>query len=849
MKKDLTKIALIVLIGTIVAACNMTKRVPDSKRLLLRNEVREDGKETKEDGVFNQLYQKPNSSILGYRLRLNLYNLARKNPDSAYKAQYLRNPEKYRRRAKLLSKKQVDRLGHSFLYEGIHNFLKEVGEAPVILDTNSTKKSLKRLRAYYFNRGYFDVKTTSATDTSLAKKATVKYNVDRGKGYVIDTISTVILTPALDSLYNVRKSASLIKSGKQYYTEDLDNERTRITKDFRNNGVFFFQQNYIEYNLDTINTSKKVNVRIDINNQIVRTTDSTTTKPFRIYKVNQVNIFTDSNAKSNGKIRDSIQYKGFNLYSEHKLKYRPKSIVNAIFIAPGSIYSDERNVLTTRYLSNLRVFNYPSIQYRVDPKDENGLIASIYLLPRKKYTFGASMDLTRSNIQDFGISGNASLGIRNVFNGAETFEIGLRGSTGSSRYLANPDNTFFNIFEVGVDAKLNFPRLLFPVNLDRIIRKSMIPYTTFSVGFAQQTNIGLDKQNFTTAFTYNWTPRRNTSARFDLFNIQFVKNVNVSNYFNIYQSSHENLSIVASNPAYGVPAQYFNENGLTIEEGTNYFLNTYLGPSAPVQLSESDLKVVRSINERKDRLTENNLIFASSFSFSKTTKKELTDDNFYAFKTKLESAGNFLSLLARASKQLKNQDGANTFFEVEYSQYIKGEIEYIKHWDLNRKKVVAVRAFAGLAVPYGNSQSVPFSRSYFGGGTNDNRAWQPYSLGPGTSGGLNDFNEANMKLAFNAEFRFNISGSWNGVLFADVGNIWNVLDNTEDERYIFHGLKSLKDVALGTGFGIRYDFGIFVLRGELGLKTFNPAKPNGEKWFKEINFSESVINIGINYPF
>ncbi|MES2747990.1 MAG: BamA/TamA family outer membrane protein [Bacteroidota bacterium] len=850
MKKHLTKIALFVLIGTILASCNMTKRVPNHKRLLLKNEIHVDDKTTKEDDVFNQLYQKPNSSILGYRLRLNLYNLAKQNTDSLYKAKYINNPAKYKRRVKLLSKKQVNRLGHSFWYEGIHNFLKEVGEAPVLLDSNSTKKSLKRLKAYYFHKGYFDVKTSSTSDTSQTKKAMVNYKIERGAGYVIDTITTVILTPALDSLYTTKKAASLIVSGKQYAKEDLDNERTRITKDFRNNGVFFFQQNYIEYVLDTLRTNKKVNIRVKINDQIIRNTDTSSTQNFKIYKVNRVNIFTDSNAKGNGKINDSIQYKGFNLYSENKLKYRPKSIVNAIFITPGSIYSDERNVLTTKYLSNLKVFNYPSILYSIDAKDENGLIANIYLLPRKKYTFGASADFTRSNIQDFGISGNASLGIRNVFNGAETFEIGFRGSTGSSRYLANPDNTFFNIFEVGVDAKLNFPRILFPINVDRIIRKSMIPYTTFSVGFAKQTNIGLDKQNFTTAFTYNWTPRRNTSAKFDLFNIQFVRNVNISNYFNIYQSSYENLSFVASNPGYFVNPSYFNPDGnLIIESGTNGFLNDVLGPNPTVFPSETDLKTIRSINERKNRLTENNLIFASSFSFSKTTKKELTDDEFYAFKTKIESAGNFLSLLARASKQLENQEGSNTFFEVEYSQYIKGELEYIKHFDLNRKKVIAVRAFAGLAIPYGNSNSVPFSRSYFGGGTNDNRAWQPYSLGPGTSGGLNDFNEANMKLALNAEFRFNISGAWNGVLFADVGNIWNVLDNVEDEKYIFHGLKSLKDVAVGTGFGIRYDFGIFVLRGELGLKTFNPAKPENEKWFKEINFSQSVINIGINYPF
>ena len=828
----------------------MTKRVPDNKRLLLKNEIVVDDKVTTNDDVVNQLYQKPNSSILGYRLRLNIYNLAKQKTDSLYKLKYINNPEKYKRRAKLLSKKQVNRLGHSFWNEGIHNFLKETGEAPVILDSSSTKKSLKRLKAYYFINGYFDAKTSYTSDTTQTKKAILKYKIEKGAGFIIDTIKTVINTPALDSLYTLKKSTSFIKTGQQYTKENVDNERNRITKDFRNNGVFFFQQNYIEYNLDTINTKKKVNITLEIGNQITRVNDSATTKPFKIYKVNKVNVYTDSNTKGKIVIKDSAQYKGFNLYSENKLKYRPKSIVNAIFITPGSIYSDERTALTTKFLSNLKVFNYPSIQYSIDPNDENGLISNIYLLPRKKFTFNPSVDFTRSNIQDFGISGNAAVLIRNVFNGAETFEIGLRGNTGSSRYLANPDNTFFNIFEIGIDAKLNFPRILFPLNTDRIIPKSMIPYTSLSFGYAKQTNIGLDKNNFTCALTYNWIPKKNTSARFDLFNVQFVKNVNVSNYFNIYQSSYENLSVLASNPAYNVNPDYFNaEGGLIIESGTNGFLNDVLGSNPTIFPTETDLKSIRSIDERKNRLTENNLIFASSYSYSKTTKKDLKDEQFYAFKTKIESAGNFLSLLARASKQLKNQDGANTFFDVEFSQYLKGEIEYIKHWDLNKKKVLAIRWFGGIAIPYGNSKSVPFSRSYFGGGTNDNRAWQPYSLGPGSSGGLNDFNEANMKLALNVELRFNISGPWNGVLFADVGNIWNVLDNVEDEKYQFKGFKSLKNVAVGSGFGIRYDFGIFVLRGELGLKTYNPAKEQNQKWFKEINLSQSVINIGINYPF
>ena len=87
-------------------------------------------------------------------------------------------------------------------------------------------------------------------------------------------------------------------------------------------------------------------------------------------------------------------------------------------------------------------------------------------------------------------------------------------------------------------------------------------------------------------------------------------------------------------------------------------------------------------------------------------------------------------------------------FGVEYSQYIKGDFEYIKHWDLGRKMSFAMRSFVGLAVPYGNSNSIPFSKSYFSGGSNDNRGWQPYELGPGSSGGINDFNEANFKMLF-----------------------------------------------------------------------------------------------------
>ncbi|RAR74128.1 translocation and assembly module lipoprotein TamL [Flavobacterium aciduliphilum] len=849
MKKRVTKISLFILIGLIIISCTVTKRVPDTKRLLTRNEIAIDSKKTTDENLFFQLYQKPNSSILGYRLRLHLFYLTKKNPDSTYSHLLQKNPHTHATLTKLLSEKQVGRLGKSFLVSGWSNFLSKIGETPVIFDSVQADKSVKRLESYFYNKGYFNVKAGYKKNTTHSKKIAITYDVNLHKVFNIDSLKTNITSTKLDSLYQSKKSNSLIKSGTPYNTEIFNNERSRITNDFRNNGAYLFQQNNILYKLDTINTSKKVNVTLVIKDYEYRENDSSKTTPFKLYKINKVAIYTDqSNVKNEVKINDSLSYKNVVFYTEHKLKYRPKAITDAVFISKGSLFSDNNTLLTTRYLNNLRIFKYPTILYKIDPKDANGLIASIYLTPKKKYSFNPSVDFTHSTIQDFGISGYTSLAIRNVFNGAEIFEVGFRGNVGASRALSNPNNTFFNISEIGLDAKLNFPRILFPINTEKIIPKSMIPSTVLSVGYTKQRNIGLDKQNFTSTLSYNWSPRKNIMVKYDMFNIQFVKNVNVGNYFNIYQSSYNALNTLAHQ--YAAPSSYFDgANNLVIENGTNGFLNDVLGANPSIFPNDQDLKTIRSIEERKNRLTENNLIFASNFSFSKTSSKNLSDRNFYSFKSKIEAAGNFLSLLARMSKQLDNQGGANTFFEVQYSQYIKGEFEFIKHWNISGKKVFAIRSFAGLAVPYGNSNSIPFSRSYFSGGSNDNRAWQPYSLGPGRSGGLNDFNEANMKLSLSSEFRFNLFYKFNGALFADAGNIWNVFDNVVDENFTFNGLKSLKDIALGSGLGIRYDQGLFVVRFDFGFKTYNPAKPNAEKWFREVNFPQGVLNIGINYPF
>ena len=855
MKNISTKIAAFILIAILFCACNAVKRVPDGKLLLTKNEIAVNNKSIKDENIFDQLYQKPNSTFLGYRLRLNLYNLANLKPDSTYQAKFTNNPGKFERKSKWLSAKQVNRLGKSFWYYGIHEFLKRTGEPPVIVNKERTDKSLLRLKYYYFNNGFFNVNAAYKIDTLSIKKAKVKYEITPGNPYFLDSLKTTILTPALDSLYQTIKSNTFIKSGNQYKTDDFENEKNRITTHFRNHGVYYFQPNYVTFDIDTINKVNLANINLMVGNYSYQEGDSTRTEPFKIYKISDVNIYTDYSPSSNAmNITDSTSYKNFNLYSQGKLKYKPRAITNAIFITKGGLYADNKTVLTTRYLNNLKIFNYPSIQYEVDKRDTTAqsLIAKVYLTPRKKYSFGTTLDVTHSNIQDFGIGLSVSETIRNVFNGAETLEIAARGNIGSSKDLANPKDNFFNVVEYGLDLKLNIPRILMPFNTDKIIAKSMIPSTLITAGFAKQRNIGLDKENFTGALSYNWTPKLNHTARFDLFNTQFVRNLNPQNYFNVYGSSYDALNELSKE--YNTNPSYYNnstDKDLLIEEGTLGFTNDVLTGNANFlkPIDPADFQSVKSIEERRLRLTENDFILATSFTFSKTTKKDLSDNNFYLFRTKIESAGTILTAFAKTTNQTKNFSGNYEIFNLEYSEYIKTEFDYIKHWDLTKDKILAFRSFFGIAVPFGNSNNIPFSRSYFAGGSNDNRAWQPYSLGPGSSGALNDFNEANMKIAISGEFRFRLLGSLKGAVFADAGNIWNVLDNVVDEKSTFTGFSDLKDIALGTGFGIRYDLSFFVIRFDLGFKTYNPANETNKRWFREYNLANSVLNFGINYPF
>ena len=850
MRNNLSKITLLFVIGTIIYSCSLVKRVPESEKLLVKNEIYINDKINKEERINNLLVQQPNTKFLNYPFGLTLYNAAKPNPDSSYQAWLNRKPNRIKRLNRFLSAKQVARLGNSFFVSGIHNFMKETGEAPVIIDEKKAGRSKDRLSGYYYNYGYIRNKVTMSIDSVGDRKGKIVYKVVTGKPYFIDSIFKFIETPVVDSLYVLEEKKSFIRKGDQYNFTNFDIERKRITQYLRNNGVYHFQESNVKYDAIYNDSTQKMNVNIKIDDRLVKKGDTLVKKPFSVYKISQVNIFTNNTSKKErNQFNDSVTYKNFNIYSAGKLKYKPKAITNAIFIEKGKLFSDNDRTLTSKSLSNLKVFNYPNIEYIEDPNDSTNtsLIANIYLMSKPKYIWQPSLDVTTSDVQEFGISGRMSFTWRNLFKRAEIFELSAKGNIGSSKDLANPNNVFFNISEYGLEGKLSFPRIVFPVNTRNIIKKEMLPTTNANIGLTSQRNIGLDKENLTGVFGYNWIPKQKHTVRFDLLSIQFIKNLNPENYFNVYSSSYNTLNNLAQ--LYSVNPDYLDDDDNLTAHGAVNFINDVENEVITFPSDDNNYKTIRSIGERRKRLIENNLIVSSALTFFRNTKANLLDNNFYSIRTKIESAGNVLSLLADTKNESLSANGNKTMFGIEYSQYIKGEIDFIKHWDFGKKNTLAMRAFAGLAVPYGNAQSIPFSRSYFSGGSNDNRGWQAYSLGPGRSGGVNDFNEANFKLAYSLEYRFRVGGNFYSAFFADIGNIWNLFDNVTDKNYTFNGFSSFEDLAFGSGIGLRYDFDFFVFRFDLGYKAYDPGREVGDRWMKGVNFSKTVLNFGINYPF
>ena len=818
-------IILIILLSITISfsSCNAVKYVPENENLLIKNTVIVDGKKNVDSEITDYIVQRPNQVVLGTPLQLYFYNLGNKFYETDFEAWKLAHPEKHKFWSDILSEKQVRGFRH-FKYQTNEWFLNS-GEAPVILDDGKTEQTIINLTQHYLNEGYFKAEVTSESKILKNKKANETYLITTNTPYTIDTISTNIESSVLDSIYKESKFASNIKTGDRFKLSSFIDEQNRLTSLFRNTGVFRFNKNAITFEADSANY--KANVELLIS-------DSIANVPFRIQTIKKVNIYTDySFQQKDAAIKDTLNFKGYTFLAQDEIEFKPKHLLNAVFIEPNSVYQDNSRELTRKSLRNLQ--NFRSVEIKYTELENDSLEANIYLTPLKKYGLSFNTELTHSNVRPFGTLAKVSFSNRNIFGGAEILKFSIQGSFIDSKDAADQES-FFNAWELGADLSVEFPRFLLPFNESGIISKARAPQTNISLGTSLQKNIGLDKQRFTGIIDYVWEGSSKINHSLQVLNAQFIKNLNPDQYFYIYTYEYEEVEAIQKTH---FPDYELNENNVID------FINENMTPEFEAS-NPDEYEVAINIESRYYIITTNDVIPSIAYTFTYNNRENYKDNNFSFFRARIASAG---AATAAISKQ-KDSNNVKTIFNTPIAQYIRTDLEYKKFWELKENNVLAFRTFIGIAIPYGNSEAVPFSRSYFIGGPNDLRAWQVYSLGPGSAYTGLEYNVGNLKFLNSLEYRFEIINSLKGAFFVDAGNIWDITDSSlTPPEAKFTGFESLKSTAIGSGFGVRYDLSFILVRLDLGFKTYEPYIKEGSKWFQHYNFANVVYNFGISYPF
>ena len=794
MLKIFTKIKLILILILFISGCSLQKTISNKDFIVEKTNIKIDGKIIKNDSLKELITFKENSKFLGIPISALIASSAKKNSDSLFK-KWISKKNKQEKLTNIFSQKQLFQINK--YYNNFNDWKKNNGEKISLIDSSKINKSKENISLYFKNIGYLDNSVSFTVNKKPQKKASIDLNVKQGPRYYIGNIVSKIESKIIDSIYNKNKFNSFLKENEFFITENFDLERNRLYNLFRNNGVYGFQINSIVFSVKIDSTRNNYSLPVDI---IINGDD------YKIFKIRNINL---------EEIDNETKFKFNKGFLQSKIKFRKNSVFN-----------DSLRKSTLKSLNNLDLFNFPSIQYT--EASDNTLDANIILNNKKKFGLGFGFDIKQSDIEDIGIAFENRFKSRNFFKNGENLNLSASGSIGKSGNKT--------ISQTNYDLTINFPRFLFFENYtDNLENKT----TFLSFGSSNQRNIGLDRNSFKLDFNYGWT-KNNKFIDFSAIQIELINNKNIENYFNIYSNSYGQLNVISSK--YTSDSKYFLNDQLNIPNGINLFIEDVLNGN--IIIDSDDFSLLSYIEGRRQRLISNNLIIGSSFQISNNYDNRYDKKNFRQWKLKFKSSGNLASILIN-----KNSEGKKLISDLEFSQFLKIESSFIRHWDISDNSLFAMRYFGGIAIPFGNSNNIPFSESFFGGGSNDNRAWEVYKLGPGSSGAKNEFNEANLKLALNLEYRFKMFGNFNGAIFTDIGNIWNVFDDTEEESRSFNGFEDLNELAIGSGIGVRYDSGLFIFRLDMGLKTYNPALIKKDRWFNDFSLKKAVFNIGLNYPF
>ncbi len=774
-------------------SCRPARHIPESNHLLDRYRIEAPTNDIDREELRRYVRQRPNKRILGFRFHLWLYNMA--------------NPAK----------------------DGWpHNWLRSIGEEPVIYDPFITDRSSTQLRQYLRNKGFYNA-IVEDTISLRRKRAVVTYIIEPREPYYVSALNYQFDDEGLSEIILADTANSLISPGIIFDVDILQDERLRIEEYLRNEGYYYFTREHVYFNADTTAGGRAVDLTLGISRYRLRRENGRfESVPHRRYRIGDVYVIPSYDPReaidrpdeyySNF---DTLMFRDMHYLYRDEMPVRARVLAQSTFLLPGDIYRKENEDRTYRHMFALRQYRLVNIRLTeagINPGVDNdegpsfdggegppvdtgnqtedtlaGLNAWIHLTPFNQQSYTVELEGTNSS-GDFGFGGNIAYQHRNFFGGAEIFDFRIKGSieTLSESY----SRSFRNTYEYGAEAGLQVPRFMLPLR---------------SVSFVRRYN---PRTNLATAYNYQLRP-------------DYTRTIANAAFGYTWRGSEFTTHIV--NP---------------VE------INLVSLPYAAPEFEEIIRRYNLEASFRDHMVTETNY----SFIFNNQDIRRRGDFVFSRFNA--EVAGNILAAYSSMADRPR-KDGYYRVLGTEFAQYFKTDIDirYYRHLDDDNSLVF--RFFAGAGLPYGNSTALPFEKKYFSGGANSIRAWQVRSLGPGSFHEPADRSfpnrTADIKLEANMEYRFDLFWVLEGALFLDAGNIWAIDDNDRRQGALFRFDSFYNDIAVGTGMGLRFDFSFFIFRLDMGVKLRNPANPEGQRWIplnRSLNFQDDfAVNIGIGYPF
>lgn len=748
----------------------------------------------------------PQGKLLLDKVKINITD-PHKDVEASQLANYLRQNANHRVLGGLKLQLALYNIAGRDSANWINRWIKRVGTPPVIYDSALTVASADQLHMALSNRGFMNNVVTYQVEADSAKrKARINYDITLGEPYFIRSIDYDIPDEDLRDIILADTARFTVHEGDLLNYNRLDEWRQNITENLRNHGYYAFNKEYITFMADTAAGSKAVDLTLNSrdpyrNDHMPYYTEH---EPFYVRDVVYVTDYDPVEMHDAFWGADTVTlHSGIKIIEGPDRYLRHDVLDECNHIEPGQLYNAEAITRTYRALGRLNILKQINIDVRPLGEVDGVLMVDAYVLlsPDKSQTVSVSLEGTNSE-GDLGFGVGLDYEHRNIFKGAEVLSAKAKVSYESiSGNLSGLINN--NYSEYSTELGLTFPKFMFPF-LKRSFKRKIQASTAFTVNFDYQARPEYTRIIAGGSWRYQWTERSRRMAH-------TLTLVDVS---------------VISVPKYN-------------EEFFKRITNPLLFYSY-----------------------QDHLIMRMGYNFYRTNKAEMNvlqmgrfQRNVFTIRANAETAGNLLYGLSHLTGQKADADGSYKAMGIRYSQYFKADADYSFTHYFDHRQSVAFHVGAGVAVPYGNSDVLPFEKRFYSGGANSVRGWGVRTLGPGSYDSNNNLSKfiyqcGDIRFDVNLEYRAKLFWVVELGLFMDAGNIWTIKNYEDQPGGVFKFNKFYEQIAAAYGAGIRLDFKYFLVRVDMGMKAHNPASGQ-EHWpllhprFKR----DSEFHFSVGYPF